>query len=199
MFTGLVEGLGKVVALAPNGPAIDLTLEIPETLPDRDAARLGDSISINGCCLTIVQIEKARWTCQAGAETCSRTNLKFLSPGVAVNLEQSLRPTDRMGGHIVQGHVDDVGTVDRISREGEWTTIWFRVPERLTRQMVPKGSVAVDGVSLTIVDVEQDRFSVALIPHTLQATTLGGRQQGDIVNIETDLVGKYLEKMLSRT
>lgn len=199
MFTGLVEGLGKVVALAPNGPAIDLTLEIPETLPDRDAARLGDSISINGCCLTIVQIEKARWTFQAGAETCSRTNLKFLSPGVAVNLEQSLRPTDRMGGHIVQGHVDDVGTVDRISREGEWTTIWFRVPERLTRQMVPKGSVAVDGVSLTIVDVEQDRFSVALIPHTLQATTLGGRQQGDIVNIETDLVGKYLEKMLSRT
>jgi len=188
-----------VVALAPNGPAIDLTLEIPETLPDRDAARLGDSISINGCCLTIVQIEKARWTFQAGAETCSRTNLKFLSPGVAVNLEQSLRPTDRMGGHIVQGHVDDVGTVDRISREGEWTTIWFRVPERLTRQMVPKGSVAVDGVSLTIVDVEQDRFSVALIPHTLQATTLGGRQQGDIVNIETDLVGKYLEKMLSRT
>lgn len=199
MFTGLVEGLGVVVAVVPNGPAIDLTLEIPESISDRESARLGDSISINGCCLTIVRIEKNRWTFQAGTETCSRTNLKFLSPGSSVNLEQSLRPTDRMGGHIVQGHVDAVGTVDEILRDGEWTTIWFKVPERLTRQMVSKGSICVDGVSLTLVDVEADRFSVALIPHTLQATTLGRRQPGDIVNIETDVIGKYLEKMLSRT
>jgi len=196
MFTGLIEVLGDVVAVKPNGPALDLTLEIPDTLPERNTARLGDSVALNGCCLTIVRIEGPCWTFQAGTETCSRTNLKLLKIGSAVNVERSLRPSDRLGGHFVQGHVDDVGYVDAVSQDGEWTSIWFRVPERLTQQMVPKGSVTVDGVSLTLVTVEDDRFSVALIPHTLQVTTLGQRKRGDIVNIETDVIGKYMEKML---
>jgi len=198
MFTGLIEGLGKIVLMVPSGPGLDLTLEVPDTLDDWQNARIGDSIAINGCCLTIIGIEGNRWTFQAGRETCSRTNLQHLSAGTLVNLERALRPSDRLGGHFVQGHVDGIGQVDDLSQEGEWTTLWFRVPPHLTRQMVSKGSVAVDGVSLTLVHVEEDRFSVALIPHTLQATTLGTRKRGDDVNIETDVIGKYMEKMLSR-
>lgn len=196
MFTGLIEGFGKITAVVPNGPAIDFTLEVPFSLPEHDAVRLGDSVALNGCCLTIVRIDGQQWTFQAGQETISRTNLKLLMPGSLVNLERAMRPTDRLGGHFVQGHVDGVGDVDVVTPDGEWTTMWFRVPERLTRQMVSKGSITVDGVSLTLVNVEADRFSVALIPHTLQHTTLGSRQRGDIVNIETDIIGKYLEKML---
>ncbi len=196
MFTGLVEGLGTVIAIEPKGPGVDLTLEPDVSVQEQELVRLGDSISINGCCLTVIQIDGRRWTFQAGRETLSRTNLGRLQPSSVVNLERSVRPTDRLGGHFVQGHVDDVGIVDEIILDGEWTNIWFRVPARLTNQMVAKGSVTVDGVSLTVVDVTSDRFSVALIPHTLTATTLGRRQVGDVVNIETDIIGKYMEKML---
>lgn len=196
MFTGLVEGLGTVIAIEPKGPGVDLTLEPDVSVQEQELVRLGDSISINGCCLTVIQIDGRRWTFQAGRETLSRTNLGRLQPSNVVNLERSVRPTDRLGGHFVQGHVDDVGIVDEIILDGEWTNIWFRVPARLTNQMVAKGSVTVDGVSLTVVDVTSDRFSVALIPHTLTATTLGRRQVGDVVNIETDIIGKYMEKML---
>ncbi|WP_437224467.1 riboflavin synthase [Planctomicrobium sp. SH661] len=199
MFTGLIEGIGNIIAVEPNGPAIDLTLEIPESLPEQETARLGDSVALNGCCLTIVRIQGRQWTFQAGQETCSKTNLRLLQPGSPVNLERAVRPSDRLGGHFVQGHVDDVGYVEIIDQDGEWTSMWFRVPERLTRQMVSKGSITVDGVSLTLVNVENDRFSVALIPHTLQVTTLGKRQRGDLVNIETDVIGKYMEKMLGRS
>ncbi|WP_437194383.1 riboflavin synthase [Planctomicrobium sp. SH527] len=196
MFTGLVEGLGTVIAIEPKGPGVDLTLEPDVSVTEPDLVRLGDSISINGCCLTVVRIDGRRWTFQAGRETLSRTNLGRLIPSSVVNLERSVRPSDRLGGHFVQGHVDDVGTVDEIILDGEWTNLWFRVPTRLTNQMVMKGSITVDGVSLTVVDVTSDRFSVALIPHTLSATTLGRRQVGDVVNIETDIIGKYMEKML---
>jgi riboflavin synthase len=211
MFTGLVEGLGHVVRIEPDGPAIDLVIRPDETLPEREDVRLGESICINGCCLTLVrtgdgdggmnveaaaQSSPVAWTFQAGAETLSRTNLGRLQPGDVVNLERSLRPTDRLGGHFVQGHIDGIGEVDAIRQQGEWTDVWFRVPAALTRQMVSKGSVAVDGISLTLVNVEAERFSVALIPHTLSVTTLGRRNVGDAVNIETDVIGKYIEKML---
>ncbi|SFJ39098.1 riboflavin synthase [Planctomicrobium piriforme] len=199
MFTGLVEGLGTVVAIVPNGPGVDLTLEPAASLPEASLARLGDSVAINGCCLTVIEIRDHRWVFQAGSETLSRTNLGKLVPGDSVNLERSVRPTDRLGGHFVQGHVDDLGHVDQILNDGDWTTMWFHVPPRLTRQMVSKGSITVDGVSLTLVDVTDDRFSIALIPHTLQVTTLGQRRVGDFVNIETDIIGKYVEKLtLSR-
>ncbi len=199
MFTGLVEGIGTVVSVSPQEPGILLTLEPAKSIANADQVQIGDSIAINGCCLTVVAADAGHWQFQAGAETLSRTNLGKLVPGALVNLERSLRPTDRLGGHFVQGHVDEIGIVDVIKTDGEWTDLWFRVPARLTRQMVPKGSITVDGVSLTLVNVDEDRFSVALIPHTLQATTLGKRVVGDLVNIETDIIGKYLEKLLSAT
>ncbi len=197
MFTGLVEGLGTILSVVPQGPGVDLTLEPAATLAEQDLVRAGDSIAINGCCLTVVDPAAGRWIFQAGKETLSRTNLGTLVPGSQVNLERSVRPTDRLGGHFVQGHVDGIGIVDAILQDGEWTDMWFRVPSPLTRQMVSKGSVTVDGISLTVVNVEAERFSVALIPHTLQVTTLGQRKVGDVVNIETDILGKYMEKMLS--
>lgn len=198
MFTGLVEGLGTVSRLAPEAVGLRLTIVPPRGMasPD-DPCRLGDSVAINGCCLTVIAIEDNGWSFQAGAETLSKTNLGQLRLGDSVNLERSLPVQGRLGGHFVQGHVDGVGAVDRIEQNGEWTTLWFRVPEALAQLMVPKGSVAVDGVSLTLVHVEAERFSVALIPHTLSVTTLGRRAVGDAVNIETDILGKYVAKFLS--
>ncbi len=154
-------------------------------------------MAINGCCLTIVSTAAGRWTFQAGPETLARTNLGCLRPSDTVNLERALPVSARLGGHFVQGHIDGCATVDRILPEGPWVTIWFLATKDLTRQMVSKGSVAVDGVSLTLVDVEAERFSVALIPHTLSATTLGARREHDQVNVETDILAKYVEKMLS--
>jgi len=158
---------------------------------------IGDSIAINGCCLTVVAIDGQSLTFQAGSETLSRTNLGELKPGSPVNLERSLQVGQRLGGHYVSGHVDALGKVDERNDDGEWAEFWFRVPAKLTKQMAPKGSVTVDGISLTLVNVESERFSVALIPHTLDATTLGGRQVGDQVNIETDLLAKYVESQMA--
>ena len=199
MFTGLVEGRARVVGLTPEPPGVLLMIDPPIDLPqlsERDRPRIGDSIAINGCCLTIVALSRGTWAFQAGEETLSRTNLGELRPGDAVNIERSLLADGRIGGHFVQGHVDDIGRVDVIDKSGEWVTMSFRVPPRLTPQMVSKGSITVDGISLTLVDVEEDRFSVALIPHTLEVTTLGIRQPGDAVNIETDILGKYMEKLV---
>ncbi len=198
MFTGIVEGQGTVQSLRPEGPGVELAIAPPrEMLSGLDQTRVGDSIAINGCCLTVVAIGDGGWSFQAGTETLSRTNLGALKTGDTVNLERSLPTNGRLGGHFVQGHVDGLGHVDTNDLDGEWTTMWFRVPARLTRQMVEKGSIAVDGVSLTLVRVEPERFSVALIPHTLAVSNLGRRQVGDPVNIETDIIGKYLEKLLS--
>jgi riboflavin synthase len=196
MFTGLVDGRGTVAGVSPDGPGVRLEIVPPVAMTADDAAHIGDSIAINGCCLTVVSLDGGRWSFQAGTETLSRTNLGRLRTSDTVNLERSLRADARLGGHFVQGHVDAVGTVEAIDRDGEWVTMWFRVPPQLTRQMVSKGSIAVDGVSLTLVAVESDRFSVALIPHTLEATTLGDRRVGDAVNIETDILGKYVQKLV---
>jgi riboflavin synthase len=195
LFTGLVEGQGLIRDLSPEGPALRLAIEVPAEFGTD--GRVGDSVALNGCCLTIVAIQGPLWSFQAGAETLSKTNLGRLQVGQAINLERALPVAGRLGGHFVQGHVDGAGTVDQIDRDGEWTTIWFSVPESLADQMVNKGSVAVDGVSLTVVQVEQTRFSVALIPHTLAVTTLGERQRGDLVNIETDILGKYAQKFIA--
>jgi riboflavin synthase len=193
MFTGLVEELGTVVSLQQRGPGVRLAVQANIVSAD---ARLGDSIAINGCCLTVVEIETGRLGFDAGSETLSRTNLGRLAPGSRVNLERALRAGDRLGGHYVTGHIDAVGTVDERREEADWSFFWFRVPAGLTRQMASKGSVAVDGVSLTLVEVEPQRFSVALIPHTLSVTTLGALQPGDEVNLETDLLAKYVEQQL---
>jgi riboflavin synthase len=193
VFTGLVESLAEVVAIVPEGPGVRLVLR---DLLVSTGLKLGDSVAVNGCCLTVIEIAGQEFTFQAGSETLSRTNLGELKPGDGVNLERSLQLGDRLGGHLVTGHIDGVGTVDAREEDGDWAKFWFRAPSELTRQMASKGSVAVDGVSLTLVDVEQDRFSVALIPHTLAVTTLGQRSVGNRVNIETDLLAKYVERQL---
>ncbi len=198
MFTGLVEGLGSVVSLTPDTVSLTLQIAAPPGLPEVETVRLGDSIALNGCCLTVVAIAGRTWSFQAGSETLSRTNLGRLNVGDVVNVERSLQVGARLGGHFVQGHVDALGSVAALDKEGEWVHMTFRVPPTLTRQMVEKGSITVDGVSLTLVSVTPDQFRIALIPHTLQVTTLGRRAVGDPVNIETDILGKYIEKMLSR-
>lgn len=198
MFTGLVEALGSVRSLIPldQGTGCALTLTAPGLTA---VLALGESVAVNGVCLTVVQRDAESCSFQVSPETLSCTNLGELQPGDRVNLERSLRLSDRLGGHIVQGHVDGVGRVQERFTEGEWVKVWFGCPPPLAVQMVPKGSVAVDGVSLTLVDVDADRFSVALIPHTLQNTTLGFKQPGASVNLETDIVGKYVSKYLQAT
>ena len=193
MFTGLVETLGVVDDLVSQGPGVRLVVRAAAIAAD---SRLGDSIAVNGCCLTVVERVGETLAFEAGSETLQRTNLGRLIAGASVNLERSLRVGDRLGGHYVTGHIDALGVVDAIRREGDWSFYWFAVPHPLTRQMASKGSVAVDGVSLTLVEVTADRFSVALIPHTLKMTTLGVRREGDRVNIETDILAKYVEQQL---
>ena len=194
MFTGLIEGQAVVRGVFPEGAAVRLMLEMPANFVSD--AQLGDSIALNGCCLTLVSRSGRDFNFQAGTETLSKTNLGTFKPGTKVNVERALQVGARLGGHYVQGHVDGTGVVERIEQDGEWTTMWFQVPQELTSQMVRKGSIAVDGISLTLVRVEDTRFSVALIPHTLAVTTLGQRQVGDSVNIETDILGKYVQKLV---
>ena len=201
MFTGLVEGLGTVQALVTEEAGLRIVIAPPAVMlggGDTDRCQLGDSVALNGCCLTVIEIRHDCWAFQAGTETLLKTNLGRLTTGDAVNLERSLPVNGRLGGHFVQGHVDGIGHVAAIDREGDWVTMWFQVPVALAELMVAKGSVAVDGISLTLVHVEPDRFSVALIPHTLSMTTLGQRHVGDPVNIETDILGKYVQKLLGK-
>jgi len=191
VFTGLVESLSEVAAIVPEPPGVRLVIREPRIAPE---SAIGDSIALNGCCLTVVAIDGDTLAFQAGEETLSRTNLGELQLGGGVNVERSLKIGDAIGGHLVAGHIDAVGTVDRRMDDADWCTMWFRFPLALAGQIASKGSIAVDGVSLTLVDVEADRFSVALIPHTLTVTTLGRRRPGDRVNLETDVLAKYVEK-----
>lgn len=194
MFTGLVESTGKITALEPQGPGIRLVVDAGALAED---VQIGDSIANNGCCLTVIEVNGTSLAFEAGPETLAKTSLGNKRIGDFINLERSLQVGDRLGGHLVTGHVDAVGTLDQRLDEQQWATFWFQVPEALTRQMAPKGSITVEGVSLTLVEVESRRFSVALIPHTLDATTLGNLQPGDKVNLETDLLAKYVEQQMS--
>lgn len=193
MFTGLVEDLGRVSAVHDEPPGKRLV--IASRLAD--GLTVGDSVAINGVCLTIVAVGTAECAFQAGPETLARTNLGALKPGEVVNVERSLRLGDQLGGHLVQGHVDAVGRILERTHDGEWETVWFSYPPDLGPQLAPKGSVAVDGVSLTVVEVRPGRFSVALIPHTLERTTLGRRAVGDVVNLETDVLAKYVARQFA--
>jgi riboflavin synthase len=189
MFTGLVETMGTVRSVEPDGDGTLLSIvdaTVAHALP------LGASVAVNGVCLTVVACAGDTFAFQAGPETLGRSNLGELQPGMRVNLERALRVGDRLGGHIVQGHVDGVGVIERRERQGEWEVVWFRCTPELARYLVRKGSIAVDGVSLTIVDVTVDGFSVALIPHTMLATTLGHNQPGATVNLEIDIFAKYV-------
>ena len=194
MFTGLVEALGKVAAVVPEPPGVRLVVEAGAVAGD---AALGDSICVSGCCLSVVRLDGPRLEFQLGPETLARTTLGRLRAGGVVNLERSLRLSDRLGGHLVTGHVDGVGRLATRRDDGDWTTCRFAAPAPLLAQMASKGSVAIDGVSLTVVDVDETAFSVALIPHTLAATTLGTLAEGDGVNLETDLIFKYVARWLA--
>ncbi|MEI6241652.1 MAG: riboflavin synthase [Planctomycetia bacterium] len=193
MFTGLVETLGSVVAVIPEPPGVRLRVAAGAI---GRGATLGESICTSGCCLSVVRIDGDVIDFQLGPETLSRTTLGHLVAGSPVNLERSLTASDRLGGHLVTGHVDGLGSLASRVQEGDWVTCRFAALRALLAQMAAKGSVAIDGVSLTVVDVDATTFSVALIPHTLEHTTLGRLAVGDAVNLETDLVFKYVARWL---
>lgn len=193
MFTGLVEALGRIVRVAEENSGRRLVIAWPGLA---EPLAMGESVAVNGCCLTVVATESDTFTVQAGPETLLRTNLGSKSAGDPVNLERALRAGDRLGGHFVQGHVDATAHLAERRPDGEWEFLAFRVDPSWTRLMVAKGSIAVDGVSLTLVDVADDGFSIMLIPHTLAATTLGTLATGDLVNIEADMLAKHVAKLL---
>jgi riboflavin synthase len=185
MFTGIVEELGRFESL-DNGR---LRIAATDVLDD---VALGESIAVNGCCLTVVAFGEDWWEADVSDETISRTSLAMVQPGDDINLERAVKASDRLGGHIVQGHVDAVGEVVEPVPD-----LRVRVPAALTRYLVEKGSVTVDGVSLTVVDALDDGFTVAIIPHTADVTTLGAKRPGDLVNLEVDVMAKYVERLMS--
>lgn len=196
MFSGIVEALGIIEAVADENVGKRFTILWPA--PDQaEPFKIGESIAVNGCCLTVVEADGERFQVQAGPETLLRTNLGEQVAGRQVNLERSMRVNDRLGGHFVQGHVDTTAEVTERRTEGDWEFLRFRLDDPSWMElMVQKGSVAVDGVSLTVVEAADDSFSVMLIPHTLKVTTLGHRRPGDRVNVETDMLAKHVRRLL---
>ena len=193
MFTGIISDLGSVGEITRGQAAV--RFKIITSYPT-DSIKIGESIACNGCCLTVIGNNADTLTFEAGEETLRRTTFSDLQPNDVGNLERSLRVGDELGGHWVTGHIDTVGTITQRNDQGDWSEIWCEVPPEFTSQLVSKGSVAMDGVSLTVVKVVDCQFSVALIPHTLSLTTLGDRQAGDRMNIETDILAKYVERQL---
>src|SRR5437868_14017989 len=196
MFTGLVQALGTVRAAEDDGHGgRRFGVAEPGLAPH---LAVGESVAVNGACMTVVDAHADWFVFEAGPESLARTNLGELAPGDRVNLERALRAGDLLGGHFVSGHVDCVGRVLERVQDGEWETVWFAFPPEYGELMVEKGSVAVDGVSLTLVEVRPDRFSVMLIPHTRTVTTLGQKPPGAAVNLEFDLLAKHVRKRLKR-
>ena len=198
MFTGIVEELGTVRAITPNAGGARIEIIAKVVLDD---AELGASIAVNGCCLTVVELLDDGWAADAVTETLDRTSLGGLTAGDPVNLERPVRLADRLGGHIVQGHVDGVGTLrNRVALPDGSTRMTFAAPADLLRYVVEKGSITVDGISLTVASLDDTAtsFDVAVIPHTLAVTTLGAKQPGDPVNLEVDVLAKYVERLLKQ-
>jgi riboflavin synthase alpha subunit len=195
MFTGIVRERGRVVA-ADGGPeGVRLEIEAPRTA---ETTAVGDSVSIDGSCLTAESVVDGRIAFHAVPETVRRTSLARLEPGADVNLEPALRAGEPLGGHYVQGHVDGVGRVRASEQEGAGLRVWFEAPPGVLRYCVEKGSITVQGVSLTIAELADDAFAVALVPHTLAETTLGTLEPGDTVNLEADVLAKYVERLLAK-
>ena len=193
MFTGIIEATGSIRRVAPKGGGTSVTIETPKPLA---ALKLGESIAVNGACLTVTGMRGRQFTVELSPETLRRTTLGKAAAGDRVNLERALRVGDRLGGHIVQGHVDGVGKLEAITPDREWSLYRFAAPAALVPYLVDKGSIAIDGVSLTLFECKGPRFTVALIPHTLAVTTLGGRRPGDRVNVEADILLKQIARML---
>jgi riboflavin synthase len=193
MFTGIIQGKGKLFELRPAGGGMVFGLEADFPI---DHPQEGESIAINGVCLTARNISGRRFLADVSPESLSRTNLGGLATGDSVNLERALRLSDRLGGHLVSGHVDAVGKLLSKKESGDFTIFNFAVPQDLSRYIIEKGSITIDGISLTVNSCSAGVFSVSIIPHTLGVTMLGTLSQGDTVNIEVDLIGKYVESLL---
>ncbi len=193
MFTGIVHEMGRIEEIAATPAGARLRLAAAATAAD---CGLGDSVSIDGCCLTAVEVADGRIAFEAVAETLRRTTLGDLVPGDAVNIEPAMRLGDRMGGHWVQGHVDGVGEVTAVAPDGDGVLVTFTAPPAVLRYTIEKGSVCVSGVSLTVTALDEETFTVALVPHTRAVTTLGRMAPGARVNLEADLLGKYVEKLV---
>ena len=189
MFAGIVEEVGRVVEAKQDRLVI-------QAAAVREGIRVGDSVNINGACLTAVDVEDNRFTVDVTPETLRRTNLGLLKPGDAVDLERALSVADRIGGHIVQGHVEATGKVISVKPDGDSLVMRFQAPPQVMRYVVNKGFIAVDGISLTVVDCDSSSFSVSVIPYTRDHTVLGGRQAGDQINLETDIVARYVEQFV---
>ena len=187
MFTGIVEELGRVAAVSPRRIEVACRL---------DGLGIGDSIAVNGVCLTVVDLQPGGFAAELSEETLARTGLGALGSGSPVNLERPVLAGGRLGGHVVQGHVDATGTIGAVEPQEGSVVLWVEVPPPVQRYLVEKGSVAVDGVSLTVAGLREGAFSVALIPHTLAATTLSAAEPGDVVNLEVDILAKYVESLL---
>jgi riboflavin synthase len=195
MFTGIVEDTGKVSRIEHRGQEKKLILELPPHLTE---VQLGDSININGVCLTIVQKNEQKVELDLSLETLQKTALRELKEGDRVNLERALRLTDRLGGHIVTGHVDGIGEIVEKREDRDFLRLRIRIPESVSRYVVEKGSVAIDGISLTVNEYQEGEIRVTLIPYTIEKTTLRQKRVGDRVNLEADILGKYVEKFLGR-
>ena len=194
MFTGLVAELGTVQRLARQGNSYHLTVGAQKVLQN---LKIGDSVAVNGACLTVVRMDEGGFTADVMPETVRLTNIGSLQPGSKVNLERTLRLCDGLDGHIVSGHVEGLGTISEQRPEGIAVVVTIATPPELLKYIIKKGSIAIDGISLTVTEVTDTSFSVSLIPHTAKETTLGFKKVGDSVNLETDILGKYVERMLT--
>ncbi len=195
MFTGLIEEVGKVKGINRKVDGINVSIEARNILDD---IKIGDSIAVNGVCLTVVSLSDKGFSFDVSKETLDRSNLKFLKIGEYVNLERALKVSDRLGGHIVQGHVDTTGNITKITPLGEHTIFEIEIPPEYLNLVVEKGSIAIDGISLTINSIKNNRLSFNIIPHTIKSTNLQFRKVGDLVNIEFDVIGKYVWNMLEK-
>jgi riboflavin synthase len=193
VFTGIVREVGLTTSIVANRDGVRLEIEAPETAA---SAAVGDSIAIDGCCLTVIGAAAGRISFEAVPETLVRTSLGNLTAGVPVNVEQAVRAGEPLGGHYVQGHVDGVGVVRTSEEEGVGRRLWIDAPGEILRYAVEKGSIAVQGTSLTVAALDEEGFAVAIVPHTLAATTLGGLGPGNVVNLEVDVLAKYVERLL---
>jgi len=193
MFTGLIQDIGRIHTVERKGGGISLTIS---TQLDLGSVKVGDSICVDGACLTVVKLSGKTFTVEASAETLQRTNLAKAKSGQAVNLETALRMSDPLGGHLVTGHVDGTGEIKQVTPEGNSSRYRFQVPLEIANYLVAKGSVAVDGISLTVAESHDQEFSAVIIPHTAERTALGKKKPGDKVNLEVDLIAKYVEKFV---
>lgn len=194
MFTGIIEETGIVKSFIKNSNGADITIQCEKVLQD---TKIGDSIAINGCCQTVVALGNDFFRANVSDETLIVTNFNLLKSGTPVNLERALTPTSRMGGHIVQGHVDCTGKFIKKEQLNDFYNLYFEIPAEQCKYVVKKGSIAINGISLTVADISGNIFHIAVIPHTFAQTTLSTLKIGDLVNIETDILGKYIEKLLS--